>query len=127
MDKINSEPMRQATNVLARESRSAAAPLDETKRAVPQELEKIRRQIDEIDSRLLDLMACRLGLAVSTLEVKHRNGLHATDVEREAEVVRRGARGARERGLEPEIVRDIFWRLIELSRAAGEPLQKGSR
>ena len=101
------------------------APINEIKSepGAPEKLEQIRREIDEIDSRLLDLMASRLGLAISTLDVKRRIGVHVTDVGREAEVVRRGARGARERGLEPEIVRDIFWRLIELSRAAREPPQ----
>ena len=101
------------------------APIDEIKSepGAREELEQIRREIDEIDSRLLDLMASRLGLAISTLDVKRRIGVHVTDVGREAEVVRRGARGARERGLEPEIVRDIFWSLIELSRTAREAPQ----
>ena len=92
-------------------------------RVEPEELTLIRSEIDEIDTRLMDLIATRLGLAVSTLEVKRRHGLLPTEGRREAAVVRRGARLARERGLEPELVRDIFWRLIELSRAAYEPRQ----
>ena len=89
--------------------------------AEPKELTLIRSEIDEIDARLMDLIATRWGLAASTLEVKRRHGLLPTDARREASVVRRGARLARERGLEPELVRDIFWRLIELSRDAHEP------
>lgn len=83
----------------------------------PVELTSIRSQIDELDTRMLDLMAARLGLAAATLDVKKRAGLLPVDVGREAAVVARGARLALERGLEPELVRDIFWRLIELSRA----------
>jgi chorismate mutase len=42
------------------------------------------------------------------------------DLAWEAEVVRRAAERARETGLEPEMMRDVFWRLIGLSRwAAG--------
>jgi chorismate mutase len=81
------------------------------------ELERIREAIDAVDERLLDLMAHRQRLALSTLDVKMRHGLLPIDVSREAAVVARGAKLARERGLEPELVRDIFWRLIELSRA----------
>ena len=92
-------------------------------RVEPEELTLIRSEIDEIDTRLMDLIAIRLGLAVSTLDVKRRHGLLPTEGRREAAVVRRGASFARERGLEPELVRDIFWRLIELSRAAYEPRQ----
>jgi chorismate mutase len=83
----------------------------------PAELTSIRNQIDELDTQMLDLMAARLELATATLDVKKQAGLLAVDVRREAAVVARGARLARERGLEPELVRDIFWRLLELSRA----------
>ena len=84
----------------------------------PVELAALRSQIDDLDSQLLDLMAARFRLAVATLEVKKRAGLLPVDVRREAAVVARGARLARERGLEPELVRDIFWRLIDLSRSS---------
>ncbi len=84
----------------------------------PRELSRLRAQIDRVDAELLDLMAARLRLAEATLRVKRSHGLLSVDVRREAAVVSRGARLARERGLDPELVRDIFWRLIELSRSA---------
>lgn len=90
----------------------------ETNNPSPRELSAIRDEIDRLDVRMLDLMAERLDLARSTLEVKRSHGLYSTDRRREAEVVRRGACLARERGLEPELVREIFWRVIELSRLA---------
>ena len=82
----------------------------------PRELASLRGRIDEIDGRLLELLARRRALALETLGVKSRHGLFAIDARREAAVVARGARRARELGLEEELVRDIFWRLIELSR-----------
>jgi len=84
----------------------------------PHALSAIREDIDRLDTRMLDIMVERLALARSTLDVKRENGLYPIDGRREAEVVRRGATLARERGLEPELVREIFWRVIELSKRA---------
>jgi len=84
----------------------------------PPELQTLRAEIDRLDLELLDVMAARLRVASETLDVKRAHGLLAVDVRREARVVARGAALARERGLDPELVRDIFWRLIELSRRA---------
>ena len=83
----------------------------------PHELDALRREIDHLDQQILDLLALRFGFARDTLAVKSRLGLGPVDTRREAEVVRRAATLARERGLEPELVRDIYWRLIELSKA----------
>jgi chorismate mutase len=98
----------------------------ELNNAPPRALSEIRDEIDRLDARMLDLMAERLELALSTLDVKRDNGLYRTDRRREAEVVRRGADLARERGLEPELVREIFWRVIELSRNAYELDPRGA-
>jgi chorismate mutase len=84
----------------------------------PAELSGLRDAIDDVDARLIELMVERVRLADATLGAKQRLGLPAVDVGREASVVARSARLARARGLEPELVRDIFWRLIEVSRVS---------
>lgn len=84
----------------------------------PDALRSIRNEIDRVDQEILDLLAQRLRCAQATLGVKAQHGLAAEDNQREAAVVRRAAGLARERGLEPELVRDIYWRLIALSKAA---------
>ena len=84
----------------------------------PPELRAIRGEIDRLDQEILTLMARRFGFALDTLAVKARHGLQVADVGREAQVVRHAAARARELGLEPELVRDIYWRIIELSRHA---------
>ena len=84
----------------------------------PIELYDIRRKIGLIDKQLLDLIASRCDLAVSTLDVKRRHGLLATDVRREGEVTRRSTVLAQERGLDTELVHGIFRRVIDLARAA---------
>jgi len=82
----------------------------------PGELSSLRGRIDEIDGCLMRLLAQRRALARETLGVKARHGLLAIDGRREAEVVARWARAARELDLDEEIVRHIVWRLIDLSR-----------
>lgn len=75
----------------------------------------VRREIDELDRSLVRMFAERLALAREASERKAANGRPGIDHAREAEVVRLAAVEARERGLEPEIVRGIFWRLVGLS------------
>ncbi len=82
----------------------------------PPDLDRIRRRIDDIDSGFVDLMATRLDLARQAAAVKREHGIDPRDLAREAAVVRRASSLARDKGLEPEVARDIFWRLISLSR-----------
>lgn len=82
------------------------------------ELRLLRQAIDDLDLRLVDLLAQRLDLARRTTAPKQRAGLPVQDLAREAEVVRRAADAARDRGLDPEPIRDIYWRLVDLARRA---------
>jgi chorismate mutase len=81
-------------------------------------LERIRERIDQIDEGLIDLMAARLELALEAAEVKTAGGMAQEDLAREAAIVRRATALARDRGLEAEATREVFWKLMALSRAA---------
>lgn len=89
---------------------------------IPAELEEIRGRIDEIDAGLVDLMAARVAAAREAVAVKTAGGLPPQDLSREAAVVRRASALARDRGIEPEIARDVFWRLVALSRSITTPI-----
>ena len=80
------------------------------------ELQTVRGEIDGIDRALVELMKTRLELAREARLLKALGGLMYEDPAREAAVVRQAAETARELELEPEIVRDVFWRLIALSK-----------
>ena len=82
------------------------------------ELQRLRTEIDSVDNGLLNLIAARRDLALEIGRVKRKHGLELRDHAREAAVVRRSAKVARELGLESEVVRDVFWRLIALSHWA---------
>lgn len=93
----------------------------------PAHLGRVRDEIDRLDASLVELIEARLRLATEAANMKGMLGMGLRDVQREAEVTRRASLLARERGLDPEIVRDIFWRLIALShRARGQGADSSS-
>jgi chorismate mutase len=88
----------------------------EAKETGPDGLEGLRAELDEADSALVELLARRCGLARAIADVKTRAGLPIVDPAREAAVVRRAAKLARERAVDEEAVRRIFWSVIDLAR-----------
>jgi chorismate mutase len=84
------------------------------------ELAVCRSRIQEMDERLVALLAERVELGRRTAALKRAAELPLLDPRREAEVIRRAGELARERGLDTETVRQIFWQVIGLSRRAQE-------
>ena len=81
------------------------------------ELEGLRLQVDAVDRTILETFALRVRLARRIGEVKEALGQPVLDPGREAAVVRRAAESAREAGLDAEAVREIYWKLVGLSRS----------
>ena len=85
------------------------------------ELADCRTQIEEIDLKLIALLAERVALGQRTRVLKQAAGLPILDPQREAEVIRRAVvGGARATDLPIEPVRQIFWHIVGLSRRAQE-------
>jgi len=78
----------------------------------------LRARIDAIDSGLIDLIATRLELTRQVSAIREASRLPREDLAGDAAVVRRASALARARGVEPEAARDMFWRLLDLSRSA---------
>lgn len=79
-------------------------------------LAALREEIAALDDALIDILARRAALAAEIGEIKQRLGLPVMDPAREAEVVRRAAAAARDRGVDPELVRAVLWRVIDHAR-----------
>lgn len=93
------------------------------------ELDRLRREIGEVDRALMSLVAKRVELARRIGEAKREAGIATLDAAREAAVVRQAGELAREAGLDAEEVRPLFWHLIGLSRRAqleGEESEEGT-
>jgi chorismate mutase len=84
------------------------------------ELPDLRREIEALDHRLMDLIALRCRLARAAGERKREASLPIADPAQEALVVRRAAARAREADVDEEGVRRLFWCVIGLSRKVQE-------
>jgi chorismate mutase len=84
------------------------------------ELASCRAQIEEVDRKLIALLAERVTLGKKTATIKRAAGLPILDPQREAEVIRRAVTTAREHDLPVEAVRELFWHVVGLSRRAQE-------
>jgi chorismate mutase len=81
-------------------------------------LEQVRRDIEQLDQQLIALIAHRVALSRQVGVLKRSAGMPTLDPAREASVLRRAASQARDAGLSSEPVREIFWHVIALCRAA---------
>lgn len=79
------------------------------------DLDALRTAIDEIDLRLLALLAERMHVVLAIGEYKREHGLPIYDPERERSKLERLARAA-PRPLDGDTVRRVFERLIDESR-----------
>ena len=84
------------------------------------ELGQIRRDIEAIDRKLVELLAERLELGRRTGEIKREAGRPILDAAREAEVIRRAVTAARGLGVPQEATREIFWHIVGMSRREQE-------
>jgi len=82
------------------------------------DLSRHRAEIERIDRALVDLIRERVSAARGTAAAKRAAGLPTVDPSQEAAVIRRAAALARDAGLPAEDVRDVFWKLVALTRRA---------
>ncbi len=72
-----------------------------------------RRRIDEIDDRLVDLLAERFGIVREVAHLKREAGLAVVQAERALAVIERNAARAEAQGLDPDLVRRIWQSMID--------------
>ncbi|MGH7476537.1 MAG: chorismate mutase [Longimicrobiales bacterium] len=82
------------------------------------EITRLREAVERIDAELIERIAERVRLAREIGRRKHAAGQPTLDPAREAAVVRRAGELARQAELDEEAVREVFWRIIGLSRDA---------
>ena len=92
--------------------------IDNAESAARDELAQCRDEIVKIDREIVRLLRMRLDLALKTGVLKRGLGLPILDPGREAAVIRTAGESAREARLPEELVREIFWRILGLSRSA---------
>lgn len=78
-------------------------------------LEPYRRRIDDIDDKIVDLLAARTDIIREVGELKFRNNIPAVLQDRVDEVIDRAAARAEENGLDPVLVRQLYTILVDYS------------
>ena len=99
---------------------AVADPVDRGVDEARAELASCRAKIEELDLRMIALLAERVALGQKTAGLKRTAGLPILDPQREAEVIRRAVAAARAKELPTESVRQIFWHIVGLSRRVQE-------
>ena len=87
---------------------------------VANELARCRAEIERIDAAIVELLARRMALGRRTGALKREAGMPILDPTREAAVIRRATTLARDAGIAPEAVREVFWQIVGMSRRAQE-------
>lgn len=79
-------------------------------------LDELRREIEEIDRELVELIARRTYVADTIAQVKTQEGLPTTDEEQETRVMERAGENAERFDVDANLVKAIFRLLIELNK-----------
>ena len=78
-------------------------------------LKPYRAQIDALDDQIIDLLVQRTGVIAEVAELKAREGIAPVLQDRVDEVRERAIARAVQKGMDGDIIRDIYTRLIAFS------------
>tara|TARA_Y100000310_G_C20651170_1_gene799532 strand:- start:89 stop:361 length:273 start_codon:yes stop_codon:yes gene_type:complete len=78
-------------------------------------MDKIRHKLNKIDRKIVKLVAKRVALIPAIAEYKKKNNLPVHDSKREKEIFEEKRKLASDLNVNPDLVKDIFKRLIEES------------
>lgn len=78
-----------------------------------QELENYRKQIDEIDIELIDVLSRRFEIVRAVGELKSKTGLSVVQAKRAEAVKKRAAKMGKEKNLDPAFVRRLYELMID--------------
>lgn len=78
-------------------------------------LSKKRREIDQIDSQIIQLLKKRLAVVSQITLYKIKSQQPLRDLKRETEIIRKRSTEGRKRGLKEDYLEDIFGRILNES------------
>jgi chorismate mutase len=89
--------------------------LENTPMPTPTSLDEARTRIDEIDQRIVELLAERYAVVDELCETKAENGETVKDEDREQELLDHVAAIAKEHNLAPDLARRLYDEILEHS------------
>ncbi|MBD3245033.1 MAG: hypothetical protein GF335_03510 [Candidatus Moranbacteria bacterium] len=88
------------------------------------ELSEIRKQIDKIDKKLVELIKQRLDLIPEVAQYKLKNNIKRFQKKREAQIISRNRKRAKELKINPDLIEDILKRMIKESHRVEKKIMK---
>lgn len=80
-------------------------------------LNELRKEVEKLDKEIIDILARRFHLTGEIGKIKEEKGMAVEDEEREEELLAIYEDLSLQKGLEPDVVKRIFEKLFEESRA----------
>ena len=90
-------------------------------------LQKLRKEIDEIDRQWMALLSRRLKIAHQIAIVKKKDKRPLSDAEREKAMLKEIRRWAQEEGIDPKFAETIFRQIIDYSIQEMQSAMEGKR
>jgi chorismate mutase/prephenate dehydratase len=91
---------------------------------ISNQLTDLRKEIDQLDSQILELLAERLNIARQVVETKDASGMDIRDTSREGDIIRQRILEGAQLHLESHFVTRVFHELLaESNRAQHDLLQ----
>jgi chorismate mutase-like protein len=85
---------------------------------------KIRKEIDKLDKKLVEILARRMSYIPEVAEYKKQHDLKRRQKDREKEIFENLKNKAAEMGLSPELLKDLFKRIIKESHKIEKKIMK---
>ncbi len=87
-------------------------------------LQAHRRRIDQLDDRIVRLLAERYGIIAEVASIKAEHGIPSVLADRVTEVIERNAATAAELGLDPDLTRRLYKLMIDEACALEDRLME---
>ena len=81
-------------------------------------MQQIRKRIDIIDEKIIQLLARRIKLVLKVGKFKKKEGLPIRDKKREEEILKKLEKQAKKLGINPEFISKLYQEMFKESRGA---------
>ena len=81
-------------------------------------MQQIRKQIDGIDKKIIQLLSKRMKLAIKLGKLKKKRGMPVLDKKRELEMLKKLEKQAGQLGLDPKSINKLYKEIFKKSRNA---------
>ena len=94
---------------------------------VKKEIAKLRKEIDEIDKQLINLLSKRKEIVLKIGKIKKENKLRIEDKKREKDIIRRIETMSKKKNVDPTLAKKIIMLLIQNAKKIQSSISRRKR